>query len=82
MKHTKIKIPHVLIKVDPKLLRKYTERVSEGAPAYLTGVIDYTLAEILELSGNTATSNVITPSIIRSAIRNDGDLYNLLRKHM
>lgn len=78
--HKKVKLPFTTLPVDSKLLRKYHKHVSDGAPAYITGVMDYTLAEIIELAGNLGRSDhVISPSVIRSAIRNDKELYSLFK---
>ena len=42
-----------------RLLRigKYSERIGSGAPVYLTAVMEYLVAEILELAGNAAMDN-------------------------
>ena len=84
MKHRKkIKVPYTIIPVDPSLLRKYHKHTSEGAAPYITGVMDYTLAEIIELAGkldqDQSNNNVISSSTIRSAIRKDKELYALFK---
>jgi len=56
-------------------------RVGAGAPVYLAAVIEYLIAEVLELSGNAARDNRkvrIVPRHILLAIRNDAELNNLL----
>jgi len=62
-----------------KLMRNYKTdvRIGDTAAVYLTGVIEYLLLEILELSGNIAKQEkkkIITPSMIHTAIENDKEL--------
>ncbi|CAI7040984.1 BEM_collapsed_G0002050.mRNA.1.CDS.1 [Saccharomyces cerevisiae] len=42
-----------------RLLRRgnYAQRIGSGAPVYLTAVLEYLAAEILELAGNAARDN-------------------------
>ena len=70
-----------------KSLRKMRlgKRVSKGAPVYLTSVLEYLTAEILELSGNAARDfkvKRITPRHIVLAIYNDQDLAKFIGKHV
>lgn len=66
-----------------RLLRKgnYAQRIGSGAPVYLTAVLEYLAAEILELAGNAARDNKktrIIPRHLQLAIRNDDELNRLL----
>ncbi|KAJ3288790.1 Histone H2AX [Borealophlyctis nickersoniae] len=60
---------------------RYAERIGSGAPIYLTAVLEYLVAEILELAGNAAKDNKkarIIPRHLQLAIRNDEELNRLL----
>ncbi|XP_048350271.1 histone H2A-beta, sperm-like [Sphaerodactylus townsendi] len=65
-----------------RLLRQgqYAERIAVGAAVYLSGVLEYVTAEVLELSGDAASSNKkqrIGPRHIQLAVRNDTELNQL-----
>lgn len=67
-----------------RLLRKsgHGERIGNGSPVYLAAVLEYLVAEILELSGNAARDNKkarIIPRHIQLAVRNDDELSKLLK---
>lgn len=60
---------------------KYAQRVGAGGPVYLTAVLEYLTAEVLELVGNAARANKkarIVPRHIKLVIRNDEELNELL----
>merc|ERR1712039_991058 len=66
-----------------RYLRKgrYADRIGMGAPVFLTAVLEYLVAEILELAGNAATDNNkkrISARHIQVAIQNDNELTELL----
>ncbi|NXX90859.1 H2AX protein, partial [Centropus bengalensis] len=57
--------------------RKYANRIGLCAAIYLTAVLEYLSAEILELAGNAARENRksrIVPRHIQLAVRNDDEL--------
>ncbi|KAM3836543.1 histone H2A.J-like [Vipera latastei] len=59
---------------------RYAERISAGASVYLTAVLEYLTAEVMELAGNAALQNKkqrIGPRHIQLAIRNDDELNKL-----
>ncbi|XP_054830345.1 histone H2A, sperm-like [Eublepharis macularius] len=58
----------------------YAERIAIGAAVFLSAVLEYLTAEVLELSGNAAFENKkqrIGPRHILLAVRNDDELSNL-----
>ncbi|CAF4973261.1 unnamed protein product, partial [Rotaria socialis] len=58
------------------------KRITQGASVYLASVLEYLVAELLELSGNAARDcqrSRIIPRHILLAYANDGELFKLLR---
>jgi len=61
---------------------RIADRIGKSAPVYLSSVLEYLCAEILELAGNASRDNHkkrITPRHILLAIRNDEELNKLLQ---
>lgn len=57
-------------------------RIGRGAPVYLTAVLEYMTAEILELAGNAARDNRrvrINPRHVFLAVHNDAELLRLFQ---
>lgn len=66
-----------------RLLRKgnYAGRIGNGAPVYMAAVLEYLVAEVLEIAGNAARDNRksrIIPRHVQLAIGNDPELCSLL----
>ena len=62
---------------------RYARKVGSGAPVYLAAVLEYMVAEILELAGNAAKEGKkqrIIPRHIQLAVRNDEELNKFLGK--
>lgn len=60
----------------------YANQIGTAGAVYLTGVLEYLVAEILELSGAAANDNKrvrIIPRHIMLAIKNDSELNELLK---
>ncbi|XP_014205356.1 histone H2A, sperm-like [Copidosoma floridanum] len=63
-------------------LGDYAKHIGVGASVYLASVLEYLVAEILELSGNAARDNKktrIIPRHLLLAIKNDAELDDLLK---
>lgn len=60
---------------------KYAQRVGKAAPVFIASVLEYLIAELVELAGSTAREakkKRITPRFLNLAIRNDEELSQLL----
>ena len=76
-KRAGLKFPPSRFSNDKSALRQHSLRVSPKAGVYMAGVIEYLVAEILELSGNVASDTKvvrITPHHINMAIHGDDEL--------
>merc|ERR1719359_1496871 len=57
------------------------QRVGSGAPIFMAAVLEYVIAELLELAGNTSREHKktrISPRHLQIAIKNDEELNKLL----
>eukprot|EP01087_Luapelamoeba_hula_P006278 TRINITY_DN1634_c0_g2_i2.p1 TRINITY_DN1634_c0_g2~~TRINITY_DN1634_c0_g2_i2.p1 ORF type:complete len:235 (-),score=28.76 TRINITY_DN1634_c0_g2_i2:89-751(-) len=69
-------------RVKAAMKAKTNKRIGAGAPVYLTSVLEYLCAEVLELAGNCARDNKktrIIPRHLLLAIENDEELHKLLQ---
>ena len=60
----------------------YSKRIGGGAPVYMAAIVEYLVAELLELAGNAAKDNKkqrINPRHIMLAVKNDDELSHLLQ---
>lgn len=78
---TKAGLQFSVSKVERQLRQKKDiERLGAGAPVYLAAVLEYLIAEMVELGGNCARDNKrkrITPRDIKLAVKNDEELDRL-----
>ncbi|MBS2599972.1 NFYB/HAP3 family transcription factor subunit, partial [Salmonella enterica subsp. enterica serovar Typhimurium] len=60
---------------------KYAERIGAGAPIFLAAVLEYLVAEVVELAGAAASDNQkhrIAPRHFLLSVRNVAELFVLL----
>jgi len=75
-------VPRVKSVIQERIL---VQRVGEQAPVYAAAVLEYMVAELLELAGNIAQDNKkirITPFHIASCIRDDSELQHTFRNYV
>ncbi len=63
----------------------YSKRVGGAAPVYMAAVLEYIVAEVLELAGNAAKDNKkmrIIPRHIQLAVRNDDEWNQFFRNEI
>eukprot|EP01013_Petalomonas_cantuscygni_P011412 TRINITY_DN2484_c0_g2_i2.p2 TRINITY_DN2484_c0_g2~~TRINITY_DN2484_c0_g2_i2.p2 ORF type:complete len:201 (+),score=65.56 TRINITY_DN2484_c0_g2_i2:41-604(+) len=61
---------------------RYVQRVGKAAPVFIASVLEYLVAELIELSGSTAAEakkKRITPRYLNLAIRGDEEFAQLLQ---
>ncbi|CAO3581267.1 unnamed protein product [Absidia cylindrospora] len=60
----------------------YSKRIAAEAPVFMAAVLEYLVAEVLELAGDVALANYksrIAPRHLLLAIRNDEEINTLLK---
>jgi histone H2A len=68
-------------RVHRQLRKAVNESISGGAPVYLAAVLEYLVAELLEMASNAAQDNRkkrIIPRHVTMAIYNDEEMHKLL----
>jgi histone H3/H4 len=61
---------------------RVAERITKQSAAFMTGVVEYVISELLEVAASTASDegkNVIKAKILRKAIDDDQDFWLLFR---